>query len=180
MNTHKEILTEQIVVYGDIRTDSSKIDNKLVTERIAQDASKQPHTFDNLYHDININYHGQHSWIFDLIRENINVHAKVNFINYKNWANSEGFNQNSFKRSTLDPNQIKGQPDYTLIYITNAGDNAGELVLEFDSPVEKDKYFWVPVKTGNFYLFNSNINYYFTRNLDKENRVSMTWTCSKR
>jgi len=63
MNTHKEILTEQIVVYGDIRTDSSKIDNKLVTERIAQDASKQPHTFDNLYHDININYHGQHSWI---------------------------------------------------------------------------------------------------------------------
>jgi len=35
------------------------------------------------------------------------------------------------------------------------------------------------VQEGNFYLFNSNIDYFFSKNLDKKDREYITWTCLK-
>ena len=37
-------------------------------------------------------------------------------------------------------------------------------------------YDFLHVQEGNFYLFNSNIDYHFSKNLDKTDREYITWT----
>lgn len=180
MKSNKIILSEQITVFGNILTEHSKIDSNLINESILKDLEKTTFGVHNKYYDINLTYHGQHSWIFDLIKEQVSVYHGIPFINYKNWANIEGYNEISITRNNVDSNNIEGQPHFTLIYMLKAGSNAGELVINYDTPLQKNKNEYFSVQEGNFYLFNSNINYYFSKNFDQENRTYITWTCHKR
>jgi hypothetical protein len=53
-------------------------------------------------------------------------------------------------------------------------------MLNYDTQHQKQLYYKFPIQEGNFYLFNSNIDYYLSKNFDEENRIYMTWTCHKR
>lgn len=180
MYSLKDTLSEQFVIHGSINTEHSKIDNKLITENISKDLEKMVFDHPNYTYDIKINYHAQHSWVFSLINEKINLDHNLPIQNSEAWANVEGCNEISVKRNNLDLNKIEGAPHYTLIYIINAGVNSGELILDYNTQHMKQKIHRLPIETGNFYLFNSNIDYYLSKNYDEENRVSMTWTCFKR
>ena len=53
-------------------------------------------------------------------------------------------------------------------------------MINYDTQHQKQLYYKFPIQEGNFYLFNSNIDYYLSKNYDEENRIYMTWTCHKR
>jgi len=180
MQSKEIILSKQLLITGDIRTPDSLIDNDKISESLKKDLEKTTFDVVNKNYDIPLTYHGQHSWIFDLIKEQIRAYQHIDFVNKNSWANVETFNEISVTRNNLDIQNFNEQPKYTLIYILQAGDNSGELILKYKQPNQKTYIHTCHVQQGNFYLFNSNIDYYFAKNLDKKDREYITWTCFER
>jgi len=180
MKSYKTVLSEQIVVNGNIRSENSNIDNNLISEKIIKDLEKMVFEYPNFNYDIKTTYHAQHSWVYSLITEKIFLDHQIALNNHTTWSNVEGLNEISVKRNNIDLNKIEGNPHYTLVYIVKAGKNPGEFMLNYDTQHQKQLYYKFPIQEGNFYLFNSNIDYYLSKNYDEENRIYMTWTCHKR
>jgi hypothetical protein len=177
MQSQEIILSKLGLIIGNIKTPDSKIDNDKISDSLRKDLNKATFDVTNKTYDIPLTYHGQHSWILDLIRQQVFIYQKLSIVNNKIWANVEGFNEISVMRNNLNIQDIQNQPTHTLIYILQAGDNSGELVLKYKKPNQKTYLYTCHVQQENFYLFNSNIDYYFTKNLDEKNREYITWTC---
>jgi len=177
MESQEITLSKLSLIIGNIRTPNSKIDNDKISESLKKDLDKATFDVTNKTYDIPLTYHGQHSWILDLIRQQVYAYQNLSIVNNKVWANIENFNEISVTRNNLNIQDIQNQPTHTLIYILQAGDNAGELVLKYKKPNQKIYVDTCHVQQGNFYVFNSNIDYYFSKNLDEKNREYITWTC---
>tara|TARA_R110000822_G_scaffold271812_1_gene394407 strand:+ start:120 stop:662 length:543 start_codon:yes stop_codon:yes gene_type:complete len=177
MESKEIILSKQRIITGNIRSKYSNININKVSESLRKDLRNTTFNIENKYYDINLEYHGQHSWIYDLIKQQIFVYHNINYVNLKNWGNIEIFNESSITRNNLFAEDLDKQPWYTLIYILKAGENSGELVIKHKKPSQKYFYENFHVREGNFYLFNSNIDYYFSKNLDSVDREYLTWTC---
>ena len=180
MQSQEITLSKLNLIIGNIRTPDSKIDNNKISESLRKDLGKSTFDVTNKTYDIPLTYHGQHSWILDLIRQQVSVYQNLYIVNNKVWANIESFNEISVTRNNLNIQDIQNQPTHTLIYILQAGDNAGELVLKYKKPNQKVYTDTCHVQQGNFYIFNSNIDYYFSKNLDEKDREYITWTCVER
>jgi len=179
MQSKELILTEQKVIVGDIRNQYSNIDSDKISESLRKDLEKTTFGISNKFYDINLTYHGQHSWIYDLIQQQIFTYHNINYKNINCWGNLETFNESSITRNNLFLEDVHNQPWFTLIYILKAGENPGELILKYQKPTQRYFYQNLNVQEGNFYLFNSNIDYFFSKNLDKKDREYITWTCLK-
>jgi|TARA_Y100000015_G_C2381418_1_gene85172 hypothetical protein len=179
MQSKELILTEQKVIVGDIRNQYSNIDSDKISESLRKDLEKTTFGISNKFYDINLTYHGQHSWIYDLIQQQIYAYHNINYKNINCWGNLETFNESSITRNNLFLEDVHNQPWFTLIYILKAGENPGELILKYQKPTQRYFYQNLNVQEGNFYLFNSNIDYFFSKNLDKKDREYITWTCLK-
>jgi len=179
MQSKELILTQQKVIVGDIRNQYSNIDSDKISESLRKDLEKTTFGISNKFYDINLSYHSQHSWIYDLIQQQIYAYHNINYVNIKSWGNLETFNESSITRNNLFLEDVHNQPWFTLIYILKAGENPGELILKYQKPTQRYFYQNLNVQEGNFYLFNSNIDYYFSKNLDKKDREYITWTCLK-
>tara|TARA_Y100001937_G_C6996898_1_gene274619 strand:+ start:97 stop:639 length:543 start_codon:yes stop_codon:yes gene_type:complete len=176
MQSKEIILTKQKIIVGDIRTPNLTLDTDKLSQSLRDDFKKTTFDITNKFYDIPISYHGQHSWIYDLIQQQIYAYHKINYHNLKTWGNIEGFLESSISRNNLFLEDVHNQPWYTLIYILKAGENSGELILKYKKPTQRDFYERLHVQEGNFYLFNSNIDYYFSKNFDKKDREYITWT----
>jgi len=179
MQSKELILTQQKVIVGDIRNQYSNIDSDKISESLRKDLEKTTFGISNKFYDINLSYHSQHSWIYDLIQQQIYAYHNINYVNIKSWGNLETFNESSITRNNLFLEDVHNQPWFTLIYILKAGENPGELILKYQKPTQRYFYQNLNVQEGNFYLFNSNIDYFFSKNLDKKDREYITWTCLK-
>lgn len=177
MESKEILLSKQSIIFGDIRTPDSQINNDAISESLKKDLDKTTFDVSNKTYDIPLTYHGQHSWILDLIRQQVFVYNKLSFVNKAVWANVEGFNEISVMRNNLNIKDIQNQPTHTLIYILKAGENSGELILTYKKPDQKTYVDTCHVQQGNFYLFDSNIDYYFSKNLDSIDREYLTWSC---
>tara|TARA_R110000822_G_scaffold121705_1_gene255553 strand:- start:3268 stop:3810 length:543 start_codon:yes stop_codon:yes gene_type:complete len=179
MQSQEITLSKLSLIIGNIRTPDSQINNDVISESLKKDLDKTTFDISNKTYDISLTYHGQHSWILDLIRQQVSVYQKLNIVNNKVWANIESFNEISVMRNNLNIKDIQNQPTHTLIYILKAGENSGELILTYKKPDQKTYVDTCHVQQGNFYLFDSNIDYYFSKNLDSIDREYLTWTCVK-
>ena len=176
MQSKEIVLTQQKIIAGNIRSEYSKIDSDSISKSLRNDFKNTVFDHSNKFYDINLTYHGQHSWIYNLIQEQVYAYHNVNYVNLKNWANIETFNQSSISRNNLFLENVHDQHWYTLIYILKAGQNSGELIIKYQKPTQRYFYDFLHVQEGNFYLFNSNIDYYFSKNLDKTDIEYITWT----
>ncbi len=55
-------------------------------------------------------------------------------------------------------------PDFTLVYCVDVQENSCDLVIEYDDHRRKGRSWQFPVKNNSYYMFNSSLRYYITKN----------------
>jgi hypothetical protein len=173
----KEILSETFYV-TDFLPESSKVDNNLVHSLILNDYAKQSFStiFENKYNDVFIKYHQQYGWIFDYIRDQFYIKYNISLRLEKTIANVEGYLESTFKRNQVDLYDIKGSPDYTILYFVQG---EGDLVIEWSDHRDLNRYLTVEFESKKIIIFNSDLNYYLTKNTSQDLRSSIIFTAKK-
>lgn len=174
MDRKTKVLTDRHLIYGNINSVSSKIDNAEISRAILKDEEKQISSFNDTYQDIQLNYIPMHDWVIRNITENFQLIKPSSFLIDSIYANVERKNQNSFKRSTLLENNMQDSPHYTVLYICNCGYDSGKLFLEYKNEKSLKETQNFIIEEGNYYIFNSDVEYYFSRNKDEEPRIYIT------
>lgn len=157
----RKILEELFILKGSIE-ESSLIDNKVLENNILTDYTKltinpiKP----NKYNDLQLTYNKNQTWVIENIIERIqhdypSVYA-LETINI--FANLEGYLESSYKRN-------HDNSDFTAIYLVKG---FGELIFEWDSNTRGKKDYIVNLKEKEYLFFNSNLNYYFTKNPNRD------------
>ena len=72
MKSYKTVLSEQIVVNGNIRSENSNIDNNLISEKIIKDLEKMVFEYPNFNYDIKTLFFN----IFDIKEQSFNYDIK--------------------------------------------------------------------------------------------------------
>tara|TARA_B100000029_G_scaffold173540_1_gene170129 strand:- start:8399 stop:8959 length:561 start_codon:yes stop_codon:yes gene_type:complete len=61
-------------------------------------------------------------------------------------------------------------PDFTLVYCVDVQEGSSDLVIEYDDHRRKGRSWQFPVKNNCYYMFNSSLRYYITKN--KSDRIN--------
>lgn len=172
----KKVLVEKSITWGQL-SENSLVDNDVLKKLALEDCNKFVPHFKNRHNDINNTYHKYYTWILEYIRDHYIKHSFQNLTLecLNSFINREKKFESTFKRNHINPYDLNNSPEMTVLYFIQGG--GGELTLEWDNGRYKDCFNKFAVKDKQFFIFNSDFDYYLTKNTEKDDRVYITYNC---
>ena len=129
----------------------------------------------NKYKDIEINTCQDITWVMDYARDHVKLNHKFTLIPKKIFINVHTKYETSIKRNHINYLNIHNSPDYTLMYVVEA--NNSEIVLEYNNHRIKENSHNIKLKNKDLIMWNSDLNYYLTPNLEEDYRILLFFNC---
>jgi len=172
----KQVLVEKSITWGNLSNDSL-VKNDILKKFAIDDCNKFVPSFHNRYNDIKYTHHKYYNWIMEYIRDHYRKHSfnKLTLECYDSFLNRDKKYESTYKRNHIDPYNLQASPEMTVIYILQG--DGGELTIEWDNGKHKDNFWKFPIREKQFFIFNSDIDYYFTKNTEEEDRIYITYNC---
>jgi len=171
---HKRVLSET-AIYHDELPSISHVDNNKIKNSILSDFANFKAADDNRYKDIRVGMHQHITWVMDYMRDHVRGEYGFTLIPISIFAQIHGKGENTIKRNHIDPYDIHNSPDFTFMYFVNAEDD--ELVIEWEDHRDKGRFWTIPIKTGKFVMWNSDLNYYMLPNKKDSFRIALLFNC---
>ena len=115
-------------------------------------------------------------WLQDYIRDHFNGDCRKNLIFKAEWGNVYKHDEQSFLRTTVEPLNLKGSPDYTLVYGVDIGDQSCDIIIEYNDNRRANRTWHIPMKNNHFIMFPSIQKYFITPNQSKQLNIFLTIT----
>jgi hypothetical protein len=152
----------------------SRVDNKIIEEEIIKDYTKNPPK--EVYDDVPLRDHTQITWVMDYTRSKFKItNDRKTLIPLRGIAKIHKTNESSYKKTYWDPFNLATSPDFIVIYCANA--KSGEVVIEYENYRKGPAYWKVPMEKNKIIIFNGNLNFFMTKNEDKEDRITFIMPC---
>lgn len=162
----KKVLKETFVLKSTIEN-PSLIDNKIIENGILTDYTKTTiNSFKpNKYNDLSLTYNKNQTWLIEHITDRVHHDFKYSLELLNIFGSLEGYLESSYKRNNVDYNQSNLSSDFTAIYLVKGH---GQLIFEFDSNTRGKQEYVLFLKEKDYVFFNSNLDYYFTKNPERD------------
>lgn len=165
-------------IYFDQLPDISDVDNvkikNFILTNLFKDIEKNKLN-KNKYGDMEIGTCQDISWVMDYARDKINLNHKFTLIPTKVFINVHTKYETSIKRHHIDYLDVRNSPDYTLMYVVEA--NNSEIVVEYNDHRKQGNSYNIKLKNKDLIMWNSDLNYYLTPNLEEEYRILLFFNC---
>jgi hypothetical protein len=167
----KKVLTETNIYFDQLpnisSVDNFKIKNFVLTNFLKSIEKNELNK--NKYGDIEINTCQDITWVMDYVRDNVRLNYNFTLIPTKIFVNIHTKYETSIKRNHISYLDIPNSPDYTLMYVVEA--NNSEIVLEYSNHRLKENSHNIELKNKDLIMWNSDLNYYLTPNLEQDYRI---------
>ena len=84
--------------------------------------------------------------------------------------------EKSWTRHQVDPVDLRGSPDYTLVYGVDVEEDSMECIIECDNNRRKNRTWHIPMKNNYFIMFPATNKYSFSPNSSKNLNTILTIT----
>lgn len=154
-----EIILSKSCLYYDYLPKISKVDNNILKKFINFNYKINS---SNRFGDIKLGIHQHVSWVMNYIADVYSLLNKKSLIPLNVFGQINKKGKKIIKRNHVNFKDIKKCPYYTYLYCVDGKTN---LTINYDDNVDKNKSWVIPIKTGKYVMWNSNLNYY----LDNKN-----------
>ena len=176
----KKVLSEIDIYTGSADCPKNfEIDRKTIKNSILQSYATERRISNNskdYYLDYFIPSSKPLSWLHDYIRDHFNCDYHKGLIFKAQWGNVYKHDQQSFLRTTVEPLNLRGSPDYTLVYAVDIGQDSCDLIIEYNDNRRANRTWPVPMKNNHFIMFPSIQKYFITPNQSKQFNIFLTIT----
>jgi hypothetical protein len=172
---YKKVLSET-GVYFDKLPNISHVNNNEIKNSILYDFYNFKITEDNFYKDIKINMHPHITWVMDYMRDHVKLKYGFTLIPINFYAQIHSKDETTLKRNHIDLLNTNNLSDFTYMYFVEASEE-DELIIEWENYKSKENFLKIPVKTGEFVMWNSNLNYYLLPNQKNSFRIILLFNC---
>lgn len=145
---------------------SSKMNNDKLSAYIINKYMNFGFTEDNNYNDIDLNDDHDENivWVENFVKEKFSIlnNFRINSLNHI--AQINGFLESSYKRNHVNPFDYDMSPHFTSIYVVKG---TGNFIIEYPDYKQEDAWQMFKMQPGRIFVFNSDLNYFTDKNLDK-------------
>jgi len=161
----KKILLSETCFYGDYLPDISNVNKKDVKKFALKEIASNAEKLNN-YEEYPCGFNQNLDWISWYVRNKMFVKQNINLDFMNHYLLKQDYNESLLKRRHLEYYSKKETPDFITIYFMDNSSNS--LELEYDDHRYKNLNWTVPVEQNKCVTFNSDINFYFNKNKEKE------------
>jgi hypothetical protein len=173
----KKVLSETSI-YSDEIPDISNIDNfkikSFILTNLLNNIEKNKLN-ENKYNDIEINTYRDINWVMDYVRDHVKSKYNFTLIPIKTFVQVHTKHETSVKRNHINYLDIHNSPDYTIMYVVEG--NNSEITLEYNNHRIKENSYNIKLKNKSIVMWNSDLNYYLTPNLEEDYRILLLFNC---
>ena len=169
----KNILSEQFIVTGKVKTDIAFLKPKLIENHcltnFSLDNRIKDDQFWHLENYISLPYHQHVQWFFDYIRDHFREKFTKTFIPpVKNDLNIRAIVQQSGEsinyHNHINPWDLENSPDISCLYCVSETPEPCHIIFKYDDGRNKHRLWKRELKYNNFILFNSDIEHHIETN----------------
>jgi len=168
----KRTLAETILCVDTLPT-LSKVDNKIIEEEIIKDYTINPPK--EIYDDVPLRDHKHITWVMDYARSKFKIVYKKTLVPLNGTGKIHKLNESSYKKNYCNPFNLAISPDFIVIYCANS--TSGDVVIEYENYRKGLLNWMVPMEKNKIIIFNGNLNFFMTKNEEKEDRISFIIPC---
>ena len=177
----KVVLSEISLIYGEVKTpkgfeiDRVKIKNDILSSFVKNKRISQNNK-DYSYQDYEIPFSQPLQWLQDYIRDHWRVEYGHSLVSKTIHGNVIAPKEKSWTRHQVDPVDLRGSPDYTLVYGVDVEEDSMECIIEYDNNRRKNRTWHIPMKNNYFIMFPATNKYSFSPNSSKNLNTILTIT----
>lgn len=161
----KKILLSETSLYGDYLPNISNVNKEDVKKFAMKEIASNAENLNN-YQEYSCGFNKNLNWISWYIRNKLSAKHKITLDFMGQYLLKQDHNESTLKRNHLDFYSSTNTPDFITVYFMDNSSNF--LELEYDDHRHKNLNWTVPVEQNKCITFNSDINFYFSKNKEKE------------
>ena len=128
------------------------------------------------FDDYEVNFSQPLQWLQDYIRDHWRVEYGHSLVSKTIHGNVIAPKEKSWTRHQVDPVDLRGSPDYTLVYGVDVEEDSMECIIEYDNNRRKNRTWHIPMKNNYFIMFPATNKYSFSPNSSKNLNTILTIT----
>ena len=176
----KKQLHELAIVTGSI-DNVSAVNINMLKNHLLSNWSLKNRVSDNDFkyeHDYcKVPYHQHIQWVQDYIRDHYRIEYNRTLCPVPKNSVAGIIQTENEKINThnhLDAFDLHGSPDISCLYCVHSGEKEASVTFDFNDGRRKGWSWRVPIKTGQFILFSSELNHYIGKNLNKDFLINLS------
>ena len=177
----KVVLSEIDVYTGEVsmptgfEIDQDQIKNNIISSYIKENRISKNNK-DYSYQDYRVPFSQPLQWLQDYIRDHWRVEYGHSLVSKTIHGNVIAPKEKSWTRHQVDPVDLRGSPDYTLVYGVDVEEDSMECIIEYDNNRRKNRTWHIPMKNNYFIMFPATNKYSFSPNSSKNLNTILTIT----
>lgn len=176
----KKQLHELFVMTGEV-DNVSKVDINMLKNHVLSNWTLDNRVSDNDFsylHDYcKVPYHQHLQWVQDYIRDHYRLDYGRTLVLAPNGVAGiiQQTGEKINKHNHIDPFDLHGSPDISCLYCVSSGEKPTSITFDYDDGRRKNWSWRVPMKSGQFVLFSSELNHYITKNENKDFLINLSF-----
>jgi hypothetical protein len=161
----KKVTLSETALFVKMVPDLSGINNEEIKKFSIKQIAEHSDKIDN-YGEYPCSFNKHTSWLSWFIKNEMDAYHEINIEQLSEHLLKQDHNEITLKRKHIDFFSPKNTPDFTSIYFMD--DASNKLVLEFNDHKYRNLSWEIPIEKGKCVVFNSDVSFYFSKNIEKE------------
>jgi len=178
----KKQLHELFIITGDLDTKNSKVDINMLKNHVLSnwtlDNRVSDNDFEYLHEYCKVPYHQHIQWLQDYIRDHYRVEYSQTLVPAPQNSVTGIIQQTGEKVNThqhINNHDLNASPDLSALFCVSTGEKETSVTFNYSDGRRKDWSWRVPIKTGQFILFSSELNHYIGKNENKDFLINLSF-----
>jgi len=170
------ILSQTLVHIGDLNNiDNNTLKKICLKHKNFSLKKRAKDETDTLSEDCTIPYHKELKKVIEKLISMYKDKFKINLKLDQFWGHIHEKNHSTNLHNHVNPSNLENSAVISGVYYVYIPKKSGKIVFDYNINQYETRRYWFQPVTGRYLLFPSYLNHFVTRNLDNEERISISF-----